>query len=140
VTTKRTVWAVTDGEYGEYSDYRIKALFETKEAADAARKSGLGDNVDEMPYYPAGVPGPRKHSYWLAFATRRDDEMWVEGHHYREDDWDCDEPPVRRPRVFMHETGSWASMRVVARTEEAAIKVRADKIAQLNAAAIEAAS
>lgn len=49
VTT--TIWAVTSGEY---SDFRIVAVFATKADADAARERGMGDDVQEYPYYASG--------------------------------------------------------------------------------------
>lgn len=56
-------WAVVSGEY---SDYRIHAVFERREDAEAAEVAGLGDDIHEIDYCPAGVL-PTKvmvHEYW----------------------------------------------------------------------------
>lgn len=67
--TVTKVWAVTDGEY---SDFRVVALFETETDADAARKRGMGDDVMEMDFYAAGVK-PQK-AKWVRLVAQLDVE------------------------------------------------------------------
>lgn len=54
------VWAVTDGEY---SDYRVVAVFETEADAVKAMTAGLGDDTTELDYYDPSTQPQRRQ--WI---------------------------------------------------------------------------
>lgn len=82
--TERIIWAVATGEY---SDYRVQAIFEHREDAEAALQSGYPGDIEEITFFAAGEQ-PKKVSTiryygWVTVGTgevTRDDS-------YAEDDW-----------------------------------------------------
>jgi hypothetical protein len=63
--TRRIVHAVTSGEY---SDYRVLAIFETEEGALAANNAGLGDDYQELILFTDGEVPKKTITAWHAHA------------------------------------------------------------------------
>lgn len=135
----RRLWAVTTGEY---SDYRVNAVFEREEDARAFIDSGFGSDsygadVTEMPYVPAGVR-PRRLTVHCTSATayRRGKLGDVAVRTYSEVVWDLgDNPAPRRPRVWENRwaDGSAVSVNAACSNPTLAEKAVRDRLARLYA-------
>ena len=147
----RTVWAVTSGEY---SDFRVLAIFEWGADAEAAKALGMGDDVVELPYFPPGVV-PQKHEYSIASGVVMHDNLDAvpRVYAYPQVAWtgtDSEIPaPRQRPIVTVDVNpvsdapGSppfRTIVRVVARSQASATKVCSDRLAKIRAEAIEHAA
>lgn len=123
-------WAVTAGEY---SDYSVCAVFERQGDADQAMLAGLGDDTREIMYYPAGAELPRRVGYWRAWGTIWPDDR-VEGPTANpEEMWTSFvAEPVPTKRAVLRENEYLGRVSIVAEclTEAGALKAVADRIAQ----------
>lgn len=136
----RIVWAVTSGEY---SDYRVRALFEREGDAHSAMATGLGDDVAEFRLYSAGAKLPEKVGYWRAFVSvDRDgvpDSRGVVA--YADEDWSSNPAfrPPRRPRVTVNRVWGHGVTDLMAEalTEDAAKKALHDRVAKMRAEALD---
>lgn len=128
------IWGIADGEY---SDYRVLALFEREEDARAALANGMGDDVQEFDFVRAGGPLPRKVAIWDANSglSVDGDPDRVTVHRYER--WVTDvSDPTKRPTVEEWDMDYRFGHRIVvtAGSEEAARKVLADRMAKWRAA------
>ncbi len=133
----RIVYAVTSGEY---SDYRVEAIFEMQAGAEQAQRAGLGDGIIEITYYPAGAPGPTAVTVWRAGGEVRLDGTGWTNEAYSRTEWTADptfRPPIR-PRVQEHSMHASISVSAEALTKEAAEKAVSDRVAKLRAERLEA--
>ena len=129
------LWAVTEGAY---SDFHIVALFEREEDAEAAMRRGLGDDVGEYPYCPAGVlPRQVMQHRVYARAVRNgklaDAEVRVESSTV----WDLDNAAPRRPRIEERSFKLWSQdavgLSAVCANAELAEKAVRDRLARIYA-------
>lgn len=73
------VWMVSEGQY---SDFRMIAAFSTKELAEEAKASGVGDDIYEFDINPEYIRPPAGMKYWHV-------QIDQDGN-----------PPIRRGRMF----------------------------------------
>jgi hypothetical protein len=134
----QTLWAVTSGEY---SDYRVIAMFEREEDARAALEAGLaGDycpDVTQLPYFPAGVK-PRRVTVHRAAATayRKGKLADVAVRTYSEVEWVFGQNPApQRPRVRESRWANGSAIGVVVECANAELAEKAlrDRLARLYA-------
>ena len=130
----KTVYMVTDGEY---SDYRIRAVFELQADAEQAQQAGLGDDVAAIVLYAAGAPLPAKQTIWLASCYLNPGNHRVTA--FSQEVWSCDPDWLRSDRPVVEEWRSptGGSVQATAHTEEAARKAAADRAAKIRAEALE---
>lgn len=132
--TRRTVHAVTSGEY---SDYRVLAIFETEEGALAANNAGLGDDYTELILFTDGEVPKKTITAWHAHA--RIGRYQGPPNVHPEESWDFHdanptpvEPYTGRPEVTEHQyLKDDLGITVRAATREAALKACADRYAKL---------
>lgn len=124
------LWAVSSGEY---SDYSVNAVFDTEEDARAAVALGVGDDVLEMDYYRSG-DRPVKRHVWFAHSGR----ITAEGVHERanlsanvHEIWTPESRLASRPVVREQREGKGVWVDVQAPTKELAEKVLHDRIAKV---------
>jgi hypothetical protein len=129
----RIVYAVTEGSY---SDFGYRAIFELREDAERAQQAGLGDDVHEIRYYPAGASLPTKTEHWSA-GCQYDGDEYRTAYSYREEGWTSDldlpEPGPVQAVDNRWRTGAGGSIHASARTEAEAMKAVQDRVAQLRA-------
>lgn len=138
----RELYAVSEGDY---SDYRIRALFEREEDAEQARALGLGDRVETILLYPSGLL-PQRQPRWQAQAT-----IWTDGYMngggtvrtQPRHTWpEVDDPALLNqqfPPVEIRENparNGW-TVYVYSDSEERARKICSDEVAKLKAQALE---
>lgn len=126
------IFAVTAGEY---SDFGYRAVFQARDDAERALKAGLGDDIQEIAYYPAGTI-PEKLTVFYASC-----DVLVAGVSgvgvYTREEWTCDlsHVPQRRPTVSEANftTGKIHRVLAVGLDREAAVKACGDRMAQRRA-------
>ena len=126
-----TVWAVTSGEY---SDYSVCGIFDTEDDAKAAVALGLGEDVCQFPYYPKGDKPVRRELWQITVSVRADGTLnhpatkaWP---HKK---WVSVSTPTDRPWVEREDEGGHTWLEVYAPTKEQAEKVLHDRVAQVRA-------
>ena len=131
----KTVYMVTDGEY---SDYRIRAVFELEADAERAQQAGLGDNVAAIMLYPADAEAPTKQTIWLASCYLSSSNPYRVTA-FSQEVWSCDPDWLQSDRPVVQEWRSptGGSVQATAHTEEAALKAAADRAAKIRAEALE---
>jgi hypothetical protein len=116
----QSVWAVTEGSH---SDYIVLAIFEREQDANAAKDAGLGDDVTELPFLPAGAPISlvTVHAAW-ARAWRKEWNLGVN-------------PAPKRPTVTLSPAADGSSIGVNVQCADAdlALKALHDRLAQIYA-------
>jgi hypothetical protein len=134
VSKPQVLFAVTDGEY---SDFSVIAVFERATDAEDARLAGLGDDVIEMPYFPAGsVPKRVRVHRAQATAYRNGRLQDVAVREFSTDEWVLgDNPASRRPRVKESRWPNGAGVGVVVECASAnlALKALHDRLARIYA-------
>lgn len=131
-----TAYMVTEGEY---SDYGVRAVFELRADAETAQQAGLGDDVAEIRFFPAGAPLPTKLLVWHATCYLGHDNYDETVRAFSRERWtsDYDLPPANRAVVTEWRTPSGGSVSAEARSEELARKACVDRAAKLRAEALE---
>ena len=103
------VYVLTEGEY---SDYRVNAVFSSQTAANAAKDAGAGESIEEFELYDAVPPQTILyiHERLNGRESRRAEIRWP---------WDIwqDPAPSERPRFY-----EWDHGRRVYGTDEAAVE------------------
>ncbi len=126
------LWAISSGEY---SDYSVNAVFDTEEDARAAIALGLGERLEEMDYYRAGDK-PIKREIWQAHSGRinADGSMAVPEPHEAGRMTPC-VPSSRpdRPKVTEERENGGIWITVEAPSKEMAEKVLHDRVAKVRA-------
>lgn len=102
---------------GEYSDYRVMGVFDSKEKAEYALKVYAADNIEEreMNALPDHTPG------YYRFGLEMDKDgntIWTYQRGHDDEDWEEEYYPLYEPWMFFH---------VLARDEEHAIKIVNEK-------------
>lgn len=127
------LWAVTSGEY---SDYSVDGIFETEEDARAAVRLGYGEDVKPIDFFRAG-DAPVKRLVWYARSGPITPEGVVANGWDREArqevTWKAASAQLDRPEVEQDREGDRIWIYVEAPTKELAEKVLHDRIAQARA-------
>lgn len=132
-----TLWAVTSGEY---SDYSVNAVFETEEGAREAIALGLGEDVRALDYYRTGDKPVRRET-WIAYSGRIEADgsrtpgsmNMVPREAGRMTSWAPSSRPTDRPTVTEDRERGGLWITVEAPTKEMAEKVLHDRIAKARA-------
>jgi hypothetical protein len=130
----QSVWAVTEGSH---SDYIVLAIFEREQDANAAKDAGLGDDVTELPFLPAGAPISlvTVHAAW-ARAWRKGRLADVAIHTGSRREWNLGvNPAPKRPTVTLSPAADGSSIGVNVQCADAdlALKALHDRLAQIYA-------
>jgi hypothetical protein len=126
-----TLWAISSGDY---SDYSVNAVFDTEEDARAAIALGLGERLEEMDYYRAGDT-PVKREIWQAHSGRinADGSMAIPANEAgRMTPWVPSSRPDR-PKVTEERENGGIWITVEAPSKEMAEKVLHDRVAKARA-------
>jgi hypothetical protein len=128
----KTVYGITTGSY---SDYRVVALFETRDQAETEAEaynriehSQYAASVEEFRLFEA-TDLPTKH--WTTHIAEAHLDQPTKVFQRTGHAIDGDEKPPSRPRVSISSSGTW--LQVHAATAEAALKAANDEIATLKA-------
>jgi hypothetical protein len=128
----RKIWAVAEGAY---SDWSVIAVFEREEDAEKARAEGMGEEVVDFPYFPAGEP-PATLTIFVATGVEGTMDIEVKTETYREGEFHVhagdDSKPPARPRVNRIQPWSLEgkyAIRAICGDREAAVKAVKDRLA-----------
>ena len=126
---------------GEYSDYRVNAIFEDEEDAQAwadamnARNECAGASVESFPVMPKGTPPTMVTRWWVnifLYPDGRTEQLEP----YHQDIWgyeDEDDKLAIVPRVARYESTSRDYVLIQGPSEEHVLKVASERMARWKA-------
>lgn len=129
------IWVISEGCY---SDYGVVAVFARREDAEEALAGGMGDDIEELPFFPAGSK-PQRFTVYRALGRVGGSGIDVEVSVYSEGEWNVyienGGPPPKRPIVKATSTRTGSYIRAICGDRDAAIKAVKDRLAAAKAMA-----